>query len=63
MVDRLRYDTQAVGLLKSGHYYIWVYSDDMRRELMRSIADMASSSLDFDWEDAVLVSRSVRKEK
>ena len=56
-------EIHAVGLLKRGEFYGFVFSDEYRRETLQTLGRFASDpGLSFSWLDAARVAKQVREE-
>ena len=55
-------DVNILALSKGVHRYIFVYSDDRKKELLRQFGKFASNEeLNFTWYDAAVLAKKVRE--
>ena len=57
-------DVNVLALVKGKERYVFLYDDESRVELLQQFGRYAcQGDLSFDWQDAVTLSRRVRKEE
>lgn len=56
-------EINVLALVKSGERYVFLYDDQSRAELLRTLGRFASNQdLSFTWYDAAVLSQKVREE-
>ena len=57
-------EVNVLALVKGKERYVFLYDDESRVELLQQFGRYAcQGALSFDWQDAVTLSRRVRKEE
>jgi len=55
-------DVNVLALQKGREFYVWLYHDDQRGEVLRRFGRFASNpELSFTWYDAAMLSQRVRQ--
>jgi len=61
--ENMAHDINVLALVKGAETYVFLYSDESRVELLRTLSRYAANpSLTFNWYDAAVLSQKIRQE-